>query len=42
VDDADAAERAVLELGARLLRGETGTGFRVFADPTGHPFCLMY
>ncbi|MGY1802072.1 VOC family protein [Blastococcus sp. SYSU D00922] len=42
VDDADAAERAVLALGARLLQGESGTGFRVFADPAGHPFCLVY
>jgi catechol 2,3-dioxygenase-like lactoylglutathione lyase family enzyme len=42
VDDADTAERAVLGLGARLLQGESGTGFRVFADPAGHPFCLVY
>jgi len=42
VDDVDSAERAVLDLGARLLQGETGTGFRVFADPAGHPFCLVY
>jgi catechol 2,3-dioxygenase-like lactoylglutathione lyase family enzyme len=42
VDDADAGERAVLTLGATLLAGEKGTGFRVFADPAGHPFCLVY
>jgi hypothetical protein len=42
VDDADAGERAVLALGARLLQGESGTGFRVFADPSGHPFCLVF
>jgi catechol 2,3-dioxygenase-like lactoylglutathione lyase family enzyme len=42
VDDVEAAERAVLALGAALLEGEKGTGFRVFADPAGHPFCLVY
>jgi catechol 2,3-dioxygenase-like lactoylglutathione lyase family enzyme len=42
VDDADAAERAVLALGARRLPGERETGFRVFADPVGHPFCLVF
>jgi catechol 2,3-dioxygenase-like lactoylglutathione lyase family enzyme len=42
VFDPDEAERAVLALGATLLAGEKGTGFRVFADPAGHPFCLVY
>jgi hypothetical protein len=42
VDDADAAQAAVLRMGARLLHGEQGTGSRVFADPAGHPFCLVY
>jgi catechol 2,3-dioxygenase-like lactoylglutathione lyase family enzyme len=42
VDDVDAAERGVLALGARELAGEQGTGFRVFADPAGHPFCLVF
>jgi catechol 2,3-dioxygenase-like lactoylglutathione lyase family enzyme len=42
VADVEAAERAVLALGARRLAGEAGTGFRVFADPAGHPFCLVY
>ncbi|WP_324274404.1 VOC family protein [Blastococcus brunescens] len=42
VDDVEAAQDAVLRLGARLLRGEQGTGFRVYADPAGHPFCLVY
>lgn len=37
--DLDAAEEAVIALGARRLPGE-GEGFRVFADPAGHPFCL--
>ncbi len=45
VDDVHAAERRVLELGARRLPGEGGdekSGFRVYADPTGHPFCLVW
>jgi catechol 2,3-dioxygenase-like lactoylglutathione lyase family enzyme len=40
VDDIDAAEREVLALGARRLPGE-GRRFRVYADPVGHPFCLV-
>jgi catechol 2,3-dioxygenase-like lactoylglutathione lyase family enzyme len=42
VDDVEAAQAEVLRLGATLLEGEQGTGFRVFADPAGHPFCLFY
>jgi catechol 2,3-dioxygenase-like lactoylglutathione lyase family enzyme len=42
VDDVDAAEQAVLALGARRLEAERETGFRVFADPVGHPFCLVF
>ncbi|MGH3761632.1 VOC family protein [Actinophytocola sp.] len=38
VEDLDAAERRVLELGAARLEG--GESSRVFADPAGHPFCL--
>jgi hypothetical protein len=40
VQDLDAAEMAALELGATRLRGG-GETFRVFADPAGHPFCLI-
>ncbi|MGH3384584.1 MAG: VOC family protein [Nocardioidaceae bacterium] len=40
VDDVDVAEPLVLALGARLLRREVGVS-RVFADPAGHPFCLV-
>jgi catechol 2,3-dioxygenase-like lactoylglutathione lyase family enzyme len=36
VDDLEVAAAAVLELGARRLPGEN-----VFADPAGHPFCLI-
>jgi catechol 2,3-dioxygenase-like lactoylglutathione lyase family enzyme len=42
VDDVDAAERAVLALGATRLPSEHENGFRVFTDPAGHPFCLVY
>jgi catechol 2,3-dioxygenase-like lactoylglutathione lyase family enzyme len=37
VDDVEAAEPRVLALGARRLAG----GDRVYADPAGHPFCLI-
>jgi predicted enzyme related to lactoylglutathione lyase len=40
VDDLDAAEAAVLELGATKHENQPGTSFRVFLDPAGHPFCL--
>ena len=41
VDDLDAAEAAVLDLGATKRAGaQPGTSFRVFLDPAGHPFCL--
>jgi catechol 2,3-dioxygenase-like lactoylglutathione lyase family enzyme len=35
VEDVDVARRRVLALGARALAGD------VFADPAGHPFCLV-
>lgn len=37
VDDLDAAEPLVLELGARRVK----SGDHVYADPAGHPFCLI-
>jgi catechol 2,3-dioxygenase-like lactoylglutathione lyase family enzyme len=40
VDDVDAAEPRVLELGARRLPARTDRT-RVYADPAGHPFCLI-
>ena len=40
VDDLDAGEKAVLELGATRHDHQPGTTFRVFLDPAGHPFCL--
>jgi hypothetical protein len=54
VDDIGTAEQQVLALGAVRLpggsaeeeaRGErapSDTGFRVYADPAGHPFCLTW
>ena len=42
VDDLDAAERAVLALGGTKFDDQPGlTGSRVYADPAGHPFCLV-
>lgn len=42
VDDLDEAEPRVLGLGATLLDGsDKPIGFRVYADPAGHPFCLV-
>jgi hypothetical protein len=40
VADLDAAEAAVVALGARKHEHQPGTTFRVFLDPAGHPFCL--
>ncbi|MDX3329032.1 MULTISPECIES: VOC family protein [Streptomyces] len=42
VPDLDRAQEEVLALGATLLDGGDGVrGWRVFADPAGHPFCLL-
>jgi catechol 2,3-dioxygenase-like lactoylglutathione lyase family enzyme len=41
VDDVDEAEARVVGLGAKRLPGE-GADFRVFEDPAGHPFCLVW
>jgi catechol 2,3-dioxygenase-like lactoylglutathione lyase family enzyme len=41
VDDVEAARPQVLELGARPLTGRDGTEWDVYADPSGHPFCLV-
>jgi catechol-2,3-dioxygenase len=40
IADLDAGEARALELGASRLPGE-GAQYRVFADPAGHPFCLI-
>ncbi len=41
VDDINEAEPKVLALGAVRLPGE-GENWRVFADPAGKPFCLIW
>lgn len=40
VADLDQAHERVLELGARLLHLDP-RGWSVYADPAGHPFCLL-
>jgi len=43
VDDIDTAERDTLALGATRVTDAVEDGeFRVFLDPAGHPFCLVY
>jgi catechol 2,3-dioxygenase-like lactoylglutathione lyase family enzyme len=42
VTDADRAEQELLALGAVRVPGAPETGFRVFADPAGHPFCIVF
>ena len=41
VDDVDVAEAEALRLGATRLPGG-GEDWRVYADPAGHPFCLVW
>ncbi|MFF9473667.1 VOC family protein [Streptomyces roseolus] len=42
VADLERADAEVLALGATLLDGGDGKrGWRVYADPAGHPFCLV-
>lgn len=40
VADLDEADGLVLTRGATLLRADP-RGWRVYADPAGHPFCLL-
>jgi hypothetical protein len=40
VPDLDQAQEQVLGLGAALLHADA-RGWRIFADPAGHPFCLL-
>jgi catechol 2,3-dioxygenase-like lactoylglutathione lyase family enzyme len=42
VDDVDTATDAVVALGAVRLPSDDTDGFRVFTDPAGHPFCLVF
>lgn len=40
--DIEGAEKRVLAMGATPLGGSEEDGFRVYADPSGHPFCLCW
>jgi catechol 2,3-dioxygenase-like lactoylglutathione lyase family enzyme len=40
VPDLDEAARLVLAIGSTLLRADP-RGWRIYADPAGHPFCLL-
>ncbi len=41
VDDMEAASAYAVSIGARPVEGpEQSDSFRVFLDPSGHPFCL--
>lgn len=43
VDEVDAAEKAVLGLGATRVTDAIGEDrFRVYRDPAGHTFCLVW
>ncbi|AWS46939.1 VOC family protein [Streptosporangium sp. 'caverna'] len=43
VKDLDEAQRQVLALGATILDpGDATRCWRVYADPAGHPFCLVW
>lgn len=46
VPDVRAADREVRALGARMLKPadslDDASGFQVYADPAGHPFCLCW
>jgi hypothetical protein len=42
VSGADQAERDLLALDATRVPGERETGFRVFTDPIGHHFCIVF
>ena len=42
VDEIEAAEPKALALGARLVRADDDKQFRVYADPVGDSFCLVW
>jgi predicted enzyme related to lactoylglutathione lyase len=46
VEDVTTAHEKVISLGARILKAaeqaDSSNGFRVYADPAGHPFCLCW
>ncbi|MEO3812430.1 VOC family protein [Sphaerisporangium sp. B11E5] len=42
VPDLERAHEVALAGGATVLEDSEGTSWRVYADPAGHPFCLVY
>ena len=42
VEDIEEAEPKALEIGARLVQKDDDDRFRVYADPVGHTFCLVW
>ncbi len=42
VDDPDEGEALALSLGATKAATQPGDSWRVFLDPAGHPFCLVF
>ncbi|KAA1418158.1 VOC family protein [Mumia zhuanghuii] len=40
VDDLETAEKAMVNLGARVPDEQPGETWRVLIDPGGHPFCI--
>ncbi|GAA2586480.1 VOC family protein [Dactylosporangium fulvum] len=46
LEDLDAAHEKAIKLGGRLLKAvddpAARTGFRIYADPAGHTFCLAW
>ena len=42
VTNPDDAERALIAAGAIRVPADRETGFRVFTDPVGHPFCIVF
>ncbi|GAA1879450.1 VOC family protein [Lapillicoccus jejuensis] len=42
VDDVETAERQVTSLGATPVTTDDERGYRVYRDPAGHPFCLVF
>jgi catechol-2,3-dioxygenase len=42
VEDIEEAEPKVLELGAKLVQKDNADTFRVYSDPVGHTFCLVW
>ncbi|TRW78406.1 VOC family protein [Mycolicibacterium sp. 018/SC-01/001] len=42
VSDVDAAQAAIIDLGATWVLDADEDDFRVFRDPAGHTFCLVW